>query len=154
MSLCSHVHTCIHVYRASNRTAARMHTNPILLCISSARRPQGKKSTLYLAERWEPVFQVISVCRTKLNSPAIQVGGRAALARGADASCRAPCSPHARRGRLAAQPAPRGGKLHSRQGQSMCQLPKGLTCKTSETAALLTVDELKVRETGVWEAAA
>lgn len=150
----SRTHTHIRAYRASNRAAVRMHTNPILPCVSSARRPQGKKSILYLAEHWEPVFQVISVCRTKLNSPATQVGGRAALTPGRDASCRTPHIPHARRGQLAAQPAPRGGNLHSRQGQSMCQFPKGLTCKTSETAALLTLDELKVRETGVWEAAA
>ena len=36
-----------------------MHTNPILPCVSSARRPQGKKRIPYLTERWEPVFQVI-----------------------------------------------------------------------------------------------
>jgi len=81
------------------------------------------------------------------------VGGRAALAPGRDTSCRVPCSPGARRGHLAAQPALRG-HLCSRQGQSTCRLPKGPTCKTPETAALLTLKELKVRETGVWEAAA
>lgn len=154
MSLCTHVHTRVHVYRASNRTAARMHTNPILLCVSSARRPQGKKSILYLTEHREPVFQVISVCRTKPNSPATQVGGRAALAPGRDPAAELPVAPAHAEGSLQHSPPPRGGILHGRQGQSMCQFPKGLTCKTSERAALLTLHELKVRETGGWEAAA
>lgn len=86
------MHSYVHTHVQSlMQIAVRMHTNPILLCVSNARRPQGKKSNPHLAEHWKPVFQVVSVCRAKLNSPAPQGGGRAAL------SCRAPQCPSARR---------------------------------------------------------
>lgn len=74
-----------------------LHTKPVLLCVSSARGPQGKKSSLHLAEHWKPVFQVASVCRTELNSPATQVGGRAALAPCRDPAAELPEPPCARR---------------------------------------------------------
>lgn len=126
------------VYKALNRPALRVHTKPTLLCVSSARKPQGMKSIPSLAEHWEPVFQVISVCRTKLNSSAAQVGERAALAPGRSSSCRAPGAPDSRE------------NLHSRIGQSKCHFPRDLTLNT---AALLTPHELKVRQRRVWEAA-
>lgn len=127
-----------------------MHTNPTLPCVSSARKPQGMKSIPYLSEHWEPVFQVISVCRTKLNSPAAQVGGRAALAPGR--SCRAPGAPALTEGGWW-HSQPQEENLHSRQGQSKCHFPRDLTLKTSETAALLTLHDLTVRETEIWGAA-
>lgn len=125
VSLCTHVHTRVHVYRSSNRSAARMYTNPILPCVSSARRPRGKKSILYLAEHWEPVFQVISVCRTKLNSPATQVGGRAALAAGRDAAAELPGAPaHTEDGLQHSRPRDRGTSTAG----------KGRTCASSTKA--------------------
>lgn len=138
---CPFAVTRVPVYRALNRPALGAHTKPTLPCVSSARKPQGMKSIPSLAEHWEPVFQVISVCRTKLNSSAAQVGGRAALAPGRSTSCRA-----------ARAPDPKAKPPQQARAEQW-HFPKDLTLKTSVTAALLTLHELKVRETGVWEAA-
>lgn len=128
MPFCSHTSACVESLKL------RVHTNPTLPCVGSARKPQGMKSIPSLAEHWEPVFQVISVCRTKQNSPAAQVGGRAALAPGRNMSCRAPRAP-----------VPKGKPPQQARAEQV-PLPQRPDPQKSETAALVTLHELMVRE--------
>lgn len=140
MPFCS-LYTRVPVYRALNTPALRAHTKPTLLCASSARKPQGMKSIPSLAEHWEPVFQVISVCRTKLNSSAAQVGGRAALAPGRSVSCRAPRDPD-----------PKWKPLQQTRAEQV-PLPRRPEPQNIRDRSSANSPRPEGQQTGVWEAA-